>query len=183
MPNRKKADLIIHPLRLQIFQVLANQSLTTSEISQALPWIPQASLYRHLRTLLDNGMIEVQETRVVRGVQEKVYQLAQSYHLNAQDIQGFSKEEQLNFFTIYAASLLQDFHNYLATSPPDLNYLADQACFTETTFFANDQEMEKFRSVLIQALNDLKSNHSASDRRLRKLAIVSHPVSGKEEEK
>lgn len=180
MPNRKKADLIIHPLRLQIFQVLANQSLTTSEISQALPWIPQASLYRHLRMLLDNGMIEIQDTRVVRGVQEKVYRLAQPFHLNAQDVQGFSKEEHLNFFTVYAASLLQDFQNYLATSPPDLNYLADQAGFTETTFFANDQEMEKFRSVLVQALNDLKRNQPESDRRLRKLAIISHPVSGKE---
>jgi DNA-binding transcriptional ArsR family regulator len=183
MPNRKKADLIIHPLRLQIFQVLANQSLTTSEISQALPWIPQASLYRHLRMLLDNNMIEVQETRVVRGVQEKVYQLARPYHLNAQDVQNFTKEEQFNFFTIYAASLLKDFHDYLATSPPDLDYLADQAGFTETTFFANDQEMEKFRSALIQALNELKRYHPASDRRLRKLAIVSHPVSGKETEK
>jgi hypothetical protein len=36
MPNCVKADLLIHPVRLQIFQVLANQSLTTAKISQPL---------------------------------------------------------------------------------------------------------------------------------------------------
>ena len=176
MNNRKKADLVIHPMRLQIYQVLANQSLTTAEIAQAIPLAPLASLYRHLRILLEAGMIEVKETRLVRGVQEKVYHLAKPPHLTAADVEGLTKEEHFHFFSSYTASLLKGYSEYLLTSPEPLDLLADQTGFTETTFFASTEEMEEFRSKLVEALRELKRHEPAADRRLRKLVIISHPL-------
>ena len=110
---KKKADLLIHPIRLQILQTLTNGSLTTQEISDALPSIPKSSIYRHLRLLLTGGMIKVAETRSVRGIQEKVYRLLQAPHLGPEDVAGLTREDHLGYFTTYTATLLQGFADYL----------------------------------------------------------------------
>jgi len=180
MPNRKKADLIIHPVRLRILQVLASQSLTTQEISAAIPNAAIPSLYRHLQILLEGGMVIVTETRPVRGVQEKVYQLAQPTHLNAEDVAGMSQEEHLHYFNIYVAGLLKGYADYLSTSGSELNLSADQTGFTETTFYASYDEMERFHVKLVEAIKELNTLGPGKGRRQRKFAIISHPINGKE---
>ena len=67
----KKADLIIHPVRLRIMQALTNQTLTTQEITDELGDVPKSSVYRHLKMLLDGGLIAVAETNLVKGIGEK----------------------------------------------------------------------------------------------------------------
>ena len=113
MPNISKADLLIHPVRLQILQALSEKPLTTQEIAEVLPTVSQPSLYRHLKMLLEGGMVTVSETRQVRGIQEKRYQLAQNPHLSAEDVSGITKEQHLHYFNAYVASLLKGFADYL----------------------------------------------------------------------
>jgi hypothetical protein len=59
----------------------------------------------------------------------------------------------------------------------------DQVGFAETSFFANEKELEQFRMTVIQSLFELRNQQPAADRRMRKLAIITHPISGKEIEK
>jgi DNA-binding transcriptional ArsR family regulator len=176
-----KADLVIHPVRLQILQALAEKPRTTQEIAEVLPTVSQPSLYRHLKMLLEGGMVVVVETRQVRGIQEKRYQLAQAPHLSMDDISSISKEQHLHYFNAYVASLLKGFADYLESSPEKPELLADQTGYTETAFYATSEEMDVFLQKLLEAIKVVATNPPAPGRRRRKLAIISHPFPGKDE--
>jgi hypothetical protein len=178
-----KAELIIHPVRLRIIQTLGMDRLTAAEISAALPDTPRSSMYRHLRLLLEGGMIQVVETRLVNGIQEKVYAMAQSAFLHEQDVAGLSAAQHQQMFAVWMASTLQAFSDYLSRSElehgrPELG--VDQAGYTEVVYFANDAEMAAFSRALNDALRPLidgrEANEIDSPRRKRKLATITYPL-------
>lgn len=186
MNKPPKADLIIHPIRLQILQALGEQPRTTRQIAQVLPGVAAPSIYRHLRQLLEGGIIEVSATRRVRGVDEKTYRLAQPARLTQADIAGMSLAEHRRHFNAFAAILMQSFADYLSaahqaaaragqTSP---DFMSDRAGFTEVTFYASTAELDAFRKALDQALLELVNLSPDASRRRRKLAFISHPVDG-----
>ena len=183
MPNRRKADLIIHPIRLQILQALTGQSRTTREIAQALPGVAKPSIYRHLRELLEGGIVEVAETRRVRGVDEKNCRHAQAPHLTQEDVAGMSRDEHLRYFNSFAAMLMQGFAGYLdaalqeaARSGSEPDFLGDRAGYTEMTFYASTEELDAFRETLNRSLTHLASLPPSPERKHRKLAFISHPL-------
>jgi DNA-binding HxlR family transcriptional regulator len=67
---------IMHPIRLRIIQELnLKKSATTKEIQRACGDCSQATLYRHLKTLLEYEIIEVVHENNINGIIEKVYAL------------------------------------------------------------------------------------------------------------
>ena len=55
-------EIVMNPARQRIFQyLLVNETGTVKEMRKALPDIPSASLYRHVKILLDNGILTVVE--------------------------------------------------------------------------------------------------------------------------
>jgi DNA-binding transcriptional ArsR family regulator len=158
-----------------ILQTLAGQQLTTQEISEALPSVPKSSIYRHLKSLYDGGMVEVAETRPVKGLQEKVYRLSQAPYLGPEDMSGLNKEEHLRYFASYLATLLQGFADYLEASKM-LDLLADRVGYTEAKIYANTEDLDQFGKDLNQLLAPLLKNKSGKDRHRHKIAFVSYPV-------
>ena len=47
MHPSEKADLIIHPIRLRILQLLSREPLTIRKLVQLMPDVAKSSLYRH----------------------------------------------------------------------------------------------------------------------------------------
>ncbi len=180
MPNLSKADLILHPARLSILEALAHQPHTTRELDALLPNIALPSLYRHLKVLTTGGLVEVAETRPVRGVSEKVYRLTQPPRLDPEETAGHGKEPFLRQFIAYSAVLIQHFADYLASAPEPLNPLADQTGFSEITFEASESEMEEFRQALQTSMISLSQNPPGAGRRRRKISIISHPLPKKD---
>jgi DNA-binding transcriptional ArsR family regulator len=174
-----KADLIMHPARFMILQSLAGQQLTTQEISEAIPSVPKSSLYRHLKILLDGGMVEVAETRPVKGIHEMVYRLVKAPYLGPEDMSGVTKDEHLRYFASYLATLLQGFADYLDTSER-LNLLADRVGYTEAKFYADTEELDQFSKDLNQSLLTLLKNKPGKNRHKHKIAFVTYPVSHEE---
>lgn len=171
-----KADLIMHPVRFRILQTIAADSLTTQEIDDRLPDVPKSSLYRHLRLLRKGGMIEVAETRLVHGIQEKVYQLAQRPYLSADDMAGMSADEHLRTFTNYVMTLLHGFTEYLELAGDAPDFWADRVGYTEMAFWADDAEMDAFQTALNEALLPFLQHDAGNGRRRRKVALVLHPI-------
>jgi DNA-binding transcriptional ArsR family regulator len=171
----EKADLIIHPVRLRIFMSLAAGPQTTQEIAGRLPDVPLSSLYRHLKLLSAGGLIEVVEARIVQGIQEKVYGLAQAPHLDQDDIAHFSPDDYLRHFTTFIVALLQGFVDYLAaTSAPDL--ARDYAGFTEAPLWGTAEEIEAGLRALNEVIGPLISQGPGPGRRQYKLATIIHPI-------
>ena len=171
----QKADIILHPVRLQILQTLPGAERTTQEIADSLPGIPASSIYRHLKKLLEGGLIEVAETRPVRGVQEKVYRLSQPAHLSAADMAAATKEDHLRYFTTYVASLLQAFANYLDQTG-SLDLTADRTGYTEVSFYSTPSEFDQIQAGINQALLPHLQNSPTEGRVRRKLAVITHPL-------
>lgn len=172
----ERIDLILHPVRFRILETLVGETLTTQEMAERLPRVPKSSIYRHLRTLLDGGMIAIDGTRPVRGVVEKAYRLDQSLRLEQADMSGLTAEEHARYFRIYAMTLIQGFTAYTQSagnSPPDM--LADRAGYTETFVFATTEELDRFGAALNEALRPLLANRPAAERRRHKIAFITHP--------
>lgn len=111
MSGRNRADIVLHPVRLRILSLLGNRDLTTGKMSALLPDIPQATLYRHLRTLDKASLITVVDSRAVRGTVEKVYGLhkSASLHFDKMEAAAFTKNDHQKYFSAFLGSLLSSF--------------------------------------------------------------------------
>ena len=74
------AEIVMNPVRQRIFQYfLLHDTGTVKEIRKALPDIPSASLYRHIKILADSSILMVVGENRIRGTVESVYQLNEVY--------------------------------------------------------------------------------------------------------
>jgi DNA-binding transcriptional ArsR family regulator len=180
-----RVDLILHPVRLRILHTLLGETLTTQEIAERLPDVPTSSVYRHLRLLRQGDVIEVEETHLVHGIQEKVYALAQSPRLGPEEVQTLDADAHFRLFTTFVLTLLHEYADYLAmTSAKNkkIDMAADFTGYTEAMFYASDKELVALQEALNAALVPLLQQGKRQDRRRFKLAIISHPVRGGQED-
>jgi DNA-binding transcriptional ArsR family regulator len=174
MPSRK-IEQFLHPIRLRILQTLAADQLTTQEIADRLPEVPKSSIYRHLKTLLDAGLVAAADTRPIKGVEEKVYRLARMPRIEAKDAARLTPDDYVRYLTTFLVTVLHNFSAYIhTTSHPDLQ--ADLAGFTEAQFYATDAEFAEAITALNQAIVPLTRLGPGAGRRKRALATVTHPV-------
>lgn len=174
-----RAELIIHPVRLRIIRALGRERLTTQELAERLPDVPQSSLYRHLRLLRQGEVVDVVEARLVNGIQEKVYAVTGRTHLSQEEMAQLSVDEHLTTFTTYVVSLLQAFASYLAASADEdgrVDMAADFAGYTEVVFYADDLELQQFQQALNVALLPFIENKPTEGRRRYRMAIIAHPT-------
>ena len=74
------AEIAMNPARQRIFQYfLLHETGTVKEIRKALPDIPSASLYRHIKILADSSILMVVGENRIRGTVHSVYQLNEVY--------------------------------------------------------------------------------------------------------
>ena len=74
------AEIVMNPVRQRIFQyLLLHETGTVKEIRKALPDVPGASLYRHMKLLTENGIEEsgTHEELVAKGgIYQKLCEMA-----------------------------------------------------------------------------------------------------------
>lgn len=163
-------ELLLHPARFRILQALSGEALTTQQIAERLPDVPTSSTYRHVKMLLDAGMIEVTGTQLVKGIQEKRYALARPANGQPADFTGF------------LLNVLDGYAGYRRTEPapapqpppaPELPF--DRAGYTEVLVWASRDEIERFVTTLNVALRPLLVNGPAAGRRKHKIAFITRP--------
>lgn len=70
------AEIVMNPVRQRIFQyLLLHETGTVKEIRKALPDVPGASLYRHMKLLTESGILTVVGENRIRGTVESIYGL------------------------------------------------------------------------------------------------------------
>ena len=143
---RTTADLILHPVRLAVIGALGNGQLTTAQLAERLPAVPQATLYRHVARLAGAGLIVVAGEVKVRGAIER------TYRLGTLDVPaGGGADAALESFAHFAASLLADFARYVRTAGADP--AADGAGFRQVSLWLNDAEFGEFAATFARVLN------------------------------
>ncbi|MGP2439786.1 helix-turn-helix domain-containing protein [Streptomyces sp. JW3] len=168
------ANLLLHPVRMRILQTLVGAGeLTTAQLRDRLPDVSPASMYRHVATLTQAGILEVVHERRVRGTVERSYRVRQDEALVDADARAaMTKDDHRQAVTVFTGALMDGFDRYLSrddADPPREGVLYRQGAVWVTP--------EEF-TELVAELEELvarRTGHSAGDGRIRhiiSLALV-----------
>lgn len=172
---KSKADLILHPVRMQIVQALAGgQHFTVHDIAKRLPDVPQATLYRHLNKLVQGGVIEIVAQNQVRGAIEKVYALAVGGMISPQEFAESSIEEQMGVFIQFMSGIINSFGDYL-NQDDIVDFVKDGVTFRQAEVHMNDLEFQEFAHGLADVFKKVMNNEPRADRKKRKITTIIIP--------
>lgn len=142
-----RADLLLHPVRIRVIQVLAGRQLSTADIARELPDVPPATLYPQRHRLCEGGVVTVVARRRVRGTSQRIHTVSPDRTLlGAADLAGLGREDHRRLFTASVGSLLHAFQRYRAAGIPDL--LADGVRYRQTPVYLDDGEYRAFIAEL-----------------------------------
>ena len=169
------ADLILHPVRMRVIQVLGTgKSYTAQQLAEALSDVPPATLYRHLSKLLQGGILEVVSQRQVRGTQEKTYALkAQAAILGPEEFGKASREDHMRYFVSFLATLMSDYGRYLQRET--LDPVADGVGYRTTPLNLSDAEFKQMLQALQEAIRPFVGLPEHPERTIRHFSTVLIP--------
>ncbi|MEN6316695.1 MAG: helix-turn-helix domain-containing protein [Clostridiaceae bacterium] len=173
--KESKISILLHPIRMKLIQaLLAGRRLTVQQITEFMPDVPPATMYRHLNKLLEAELIAVVEEKQVRGTVEKVYSLSE--HANQQtseEILNASREDQVKYFFTYLINLLGEFEKYINQENYDL--LKDGVGYSQALIYADDNEFAELAKTLANTIMQATQNKPGQGRKARTLGTIIIP--------
>ena len=161
------AEIVMNPVRQRIFQyLLVHETGTVKEIRKALPDVPSASLYRHMKLLTENGILTVIGENRIRGTVESIYQLNKSA-LEIDDADGIAVQTALLGI---CASFAKYFSNGHAEPKKDMLLM------TTCTLMLNDEKFMDFLSEINQVAVKYMDVPVTEGSKMRQIALISAPA-------
>ena len=157
------AEVVMNPVRQRIFQYfLLHEAGTVKELKRALPDVPNASLYRHIKIVAEHSILTVVGENRIRGTVESVYQLNKEA-LATEDEGG--NAVQMSLLSI-CASFAGD----------DVDPKRDVLLLTNCTLLLTDEEFSGFLSEINEiALKYMKAEANESSK-MRQITLISAPA-------
>lgn len=175
MTKESTVDVILHPVRMRIIQYLINQQLSAQQLKELLPDIPQASLYRNIKKLVESEVIHIVDEIPVRGTVEKVYSMQdpKAGSIGPDEINNLPKEEKMAMFIKYMANLMGEFERYI--NQQNVDFVADGVSFRQASIYLNDEEFLEFIKDLAAVYSKVLPNQHDKKRRRRTVATMMIP--------
>lgn len=162
-------EIVMNPVRQRIFQYfLLHETGTVKEIRKALPDIPSASLYRHVKILTDNSVLMVVGENRIRGTVESIYQLNKDA-LTIEDENGNAVQMSL-------LSICASFARYFSGSNADPQ--RDMLLFTSCTLVLTDEEFSHFLSEVNEVALKYMKEEATANSKARQITLISSPADG-----
>ena len=160
------AEIVMNPVRQRIFQYfLLHETGTVKELRKALPDVPSASLYRHIRILADCSLLVVVGENRIRGTVESVYRLNKDA-MAAGDESGSAVQMSL-------LGICASFARYFSGGGADPQ--RDMLLFTSCTLLLTDQEFSDFLSEINQVAVKYMKKEAAEGSKTRQITLISAP--------
>ncbi len=160
-------DLVLHPIRMRVVMALAGKQMTAQQLAETLGDVPAATLYRHINRLVEAGVVAVASERRIRGTVEKNYTLnTQGPQITLEEFTSLSKDEHMRYFTMFAATLMDDFSRYLRHSDPH-RMAEDGVGYRKVPLELSDEEFAAFAAALSAAIVPYLNNEPGPGRRRR----------------
>lgn len=171
---QNKADVIINPIRLRIIQYAAhNTPVTVAQIAEAMPDISKATLYRHVRVLVENEILIIVGQEKIRGTFE------QSYSLNLQKINSNGRESMPELQALVYSmlgKLMEDFRQYFNTNTADP--VADRLFVGANTLYLDNGSFDDFVQDIYAIVEKYSQAPADKNGKVRLITFVSSPASG-----
>lgn len=163
------AEIVMNPVRQRIFQyLLVHETGTVKDIRKALPDVPSASLYRHMKILTDNAVLTVVGENRIRGTVESIYQLNKSA-LEIDDADGAGVQMAL-------LSICASFAKYFAGSHADPR--KDMLMLTTCTLTLTDEDFMSFLSEINRLALKYMDIEVRKASKTRQITLISAPAGG-----
>lgn len=176
MADSQKTELFMHPLRIRIMTEFAGQERTVQQIAQALPDVPQATLYRHIKKLVNGGILEVTRETVVNGAVERTLRvLPDANRLTGEDVRGATADDHLRYFSLYTATLIDTFSDYIHRADLD-HVFEDGLSYKRTAVHLSAEERAQFEAELNAVISRMLACQPAPHRQRYTLASVVIPT-------
>ena len=163
------AEIVMNPVRQRIFQYfLLHETGTVKELKKALPDIPSASLYRHIKILSDSSIFTVVGENRIRGTVESVYKLNKDA-LAIEDETGNAVQMSL-------LSICASFARYFSGGKADPK--KDMLLLTNCTLMLTDEQFAAFLSEINEVALKYMKAEAFADSKMRQITLISAPASG-----
>lgn len=163
------AEIVMNPVRQRIFQyLLVHETGTVKDIRKALPDVPSASLYRHMKILTDNAVLTVVGENRIRGTVESIYQLNKSA-LEIDDADGAGVQMAL-------LSICASFAKYFAGGHADPR--KDMLMLTTCTLKLTDEDFMSFLSEINRLALKYMDIEVRKGSKTRQVTLISAPAGG-----
>ena len=160
------AEIVMNPVRQRIFQYfLLHETGTVKELRKALPDIPSASLYRHVRILADSSILTVVGENRIRGTVESVYRL------NKDAIA--TEDETGNAVQMSLLSICASFAKYFSTGNADPQ---KDMLLTNCTLLLTDEEFSEYLSEINQVTVKYMKEATSESSKMRRITLISAPT-------
>ena len=161
------AEIVMNPVRQRIFQYfLLHETGTVKELRKALPDVPSASLYRHIRILADSSILTVVGENRIRGTVESVYRLNKDAMA--------TEDENGNAVQMSLLSICASFAKYFSTGNADPK--KDMLLFTNCTLLLTDQEFSEYLSEINQVTVKYMKQAPSESSKMRRITLISAPT-------
>lgn len=177
----KLMDCITNPVKCKLLLEIHSQGKATAKhLSDIYNDIPQATLYRHLKKMLSDGILQVAEETQVRGTVEKTYALASNISSSIETmVEENSGELYMQYFMQYILGFAKQFQQYCQS--PEIDIKKDMTGFSLCPLYLSDEELTALITDISQRINEVKKNEPGPGRKLRTIGIIVSPVENRPE--
>lgn len=176
----KLMDCITNPVKCRLLLEIHSQGEATAKhLSDTYRDIPPATLYRHLKKMLSDGILKVVKETQIRGTVEKTYALASNVNSEMETmLEENSGELYMQYFMQYMMGFAEQFQRYCQS--PDINIKEDMTGFSLSPLYLSDQELTSLVTDISHVINAAKDNKPDRERKLRTIGIIISPEEKRE---
>jgi len=169
-------ELLLHPVRMRIVNAMyGGRILTTAELCTRMPDVSQATMYRQVAILADEGVLEVESEDRTRGPAERRYRLREDRaRISAEEGAAMSLDDHRQGFTAAMGVLLAEFNAYLDREGADP--FQDQVSYRQFVLWLSKAELETLHRKFRTAIFALMKRRPAPDRTPYLLSTIFFPT-------
>lgn len=173
--TEKIMECITNPVKCKLLLEIYSQKQTTAKhLSDVFNDIPQATLYRNLNKMLNDGILKVVEENRVRGTVERTFALA--LNLNS-DFEAILAENSgtlyMQVFMQYLLGFAKQFQEYCKS--PDIDIKKDMSGFFLSHLYLSDEELTELMKSISNIVKAVEKNEPQAGRKLRTFGIIITP--------
>ena len=171
----KLMDCITNPVKCKLLLEIYSKGKTTAKhLADIYNDIPQATLYRHIKKMLSDGILQVVEETQVRGTVEKTYALAYDINSNMENmVEENSGELYMQYFMQYIFGFVKQFREYCKS--PNINIKNDMSGFSLSHIYLSDEELTELMKKISSVIHAADKNEPKAGRKLRTLGLIVSP--------
>lgn len=172
----KLMECITNPVKCKLLlEIHSLGKATAKHLADIYNDIPQATLYRHLKKMLSDGILQVVDETQIRGTVEKTYALAFNISDSMETIlEKNSGELYMQYFMQYILGFAKQFQEYCQS--PNINIKEDMTGFSLSPLYLSDEELTSLVTSISQIIDTVKNNEPKPERKLRTIGIIVSPT-------